>query len=47
MLARHAGTARWAFNYVLAVKVSAHQRWWAEVAGLVVQGVRRRRRGGG
>ncbi|MFJ7069735.1 IS607 family element RNA-guided endonuclease TnpB [Streptomyces sp. NPDC101115] len=38
-LARHAGGARWAFNYALGVKVSAHQRWRAEVAGLVAQGV--------
>ncbi|MFE1383464.1 RNA-guided endonuclease InsQ/TnpB family protein [Streptomyces sp. NPDC058740] len=38
-LARHAGAARWAFNYALGVKVSAHQRWRAEVDGLVAQGV--------
>ncbi|GGR63994.1 RNA-guided endonuclease InsQ/TnpB family protein [Streptomyces roseolus] len=38
-LARHAGAARWAFNYALAVKVSAHQRWRAEVDELVAQGV--------
>ncbi|MEV5140050.1 helix-turn-helix domain-containing protein, partial [Streptomyces syringium] len=38
-LSRHAGAARWAFNYALAVKVSAHQRWRAEVAELVAQGV--------
>ncbi|MFH9959063.1 RNA-guided endonuclease InsQ/TnpB family protein [Streptomyces roseolus] len=38
-LARHAGAARWAFNYALAAKVSAHQRWRTEVAELVGQGV--------
>ncbi|MEV6205278.1 helix-turn-helix domain-containing protein [Streptomyces sp. NPDC051771] len=38
-LARHAGAARWAFNYALAMKVSAHQRWRVEVAKLVAQGV--------
>ncbi|MEU9983729.1 RNA-guided endonuclease TnpB family protein [Streptomyces sp. NPDC050856] len=38
VLARHAGAARWAFNYALAAKVSAHQRWRAEVAELVEQG---------
>ncbi|MFF6794336.1 RNA-guided endonuclease InsQ/TnpB family protein [Streptomyces filamentosus] len=37
-LSRHAGAARWAFNYAVAVKVSAHQRWRAEVDGLVAQG---------
>jgi putative transposase len=38
-LARHAGAARWAFNYALGVKVSAHRRWRAEVDELVDQGV--------
>ncbi|GGR66087.1 helix-turn-helix domain-containing protein [Streptomyces roseolus] len=37
-LARHTGAAWWAFDYALAVKVPAHQRWQAEVAGLVAQG---------
>jgi putative transposase len=38
MLAGHAGAARWAFNYALAVKVAAHQEWRAAVAALVEQG---------
>ena len=38
-LARHAGSARWAFNHALAAKVAAHEEWKATVAGLVEQGV--------
>jgi putative transposase len=38
-LSRHAGAARWAFNYALAAKVSAHQQWRVRVAELVEQGV--------
>ncbi|MFD5412441.1 RNA-guided endonuclease InsQ/TnpB family protein [Streptomyces nojiriensis] len=39
VLAQHAGAARWAFNYALAEKVAAHQKWHAEVTALVDQGV--------
>ncbi|WP_199485240.1 RNA-guided endonuclease InsQ/TnpB family protein [Actinomadura craniellae] len=38
-LSRHAGAARWAFNHALAAKVGAHERWRAEVAKLVGDGV--------
>jgi transposase len=38
-LARHAGTARWAFNHALAVKVAAHKEWRAQVDALVDSGV--------
>lgn len=37
--ARHAGTARWAFNHALAAKVAAHKLWRAEVDELVATGV--------
>ncbi|MFF3775738.1 helix-turn-helix domain-containing protein [Streptomyces sp. NPDC002232] len=37
--ARRTGAARWAFNYTLSVKVSAHRLWRMEVARLVAQGV--------
>ncbi|GLW73704.1 transposase [Kitasatospora phosalacinea] len=38
-LNRHAGAARWAFNYALGVKVAAHRRWRAQVDALVAAGV--------
>jgi putative transposase len=37
--ARHAGAARWAFNYALGRKVAAHQQWRASVEALVGAGV--------
>ncbi|MCX5355613.1 RNA-guided endonuclease TnpB family protein [Streptomyces mirabilis] len=36
---RHAGTARWAFNHALGMKMAAHQQWRREVQALVDQGV--------
>lgn len=38
-LAQHAGAARWAFNYALAAKMAAHQRWREQVDQLVQAGV--------
>lgn len=38
-LSRHAGAARWAFNYALGMKITAHEEWRAQVAALVEQGV--------
>lgn len=37
--AQHAGAQRWAFNYALGLKVTAHQQWRHAVAELVAQGV--------
>jgi putative transposase len=36
---RHAGAARWAFNFALEMKVAAHQRWRADVEALIAGGV--------
>lgn len=38
-LEQHAGTARWAFNHALAVKMEAHKQWRAEVDARVSTGV--------
>lgn len=38
-LNRHAGAARWAFNYALAAKIAAHEEWKRQVAELVASGV--------
>lgn len=37
-LARHFGTARWAFNHALARKVEAHNAWRAQVTALIDAG---------
>lgn len=38
-LSRHAGSARWGFNWALAQKREAHQTWLGEVEKLVQEGV--------
>ncbi|MGW1189326.1 RNA-guided endonuclease InsQ/TnpB family protein [Streptomyces sp. NPDC002559] len=38
VLLRHAGTARWAFNHALGMKVAAHQQWRQQVQSLVNAG---------
>lgn len=38
-LQRHAGAQRWAFNYALARKITAHQEWRAQVDALIAAGV--------
>ena len=38
-LRRHAGAARWAFNYALGMKVTAHEEWRAQVAGPCARGL--------
>lgn len=38
-LAQHAGTARWAFNHALAVKIETHQLWRDQVQLLVEDGL--------
>jgi putative transposase len=38
-LAQHAGTARWAFNHALAVKIGVHQTWRDQVQALVDEGL--------
>ncbi|RLU89193.1 hypothetical protein CTZ27_22385 [Streptomyces griseocarneus] len=39
VLARHAGAARWAFNYTPGRKAAAHRQWRAVVEALVEAGV--------
>ncbi|MGW7350986.1 RNA-guided endonuclease InsQ/TnpB family protein [Streptomyces sp. NPDC054784] len=38
-LSRHAGAARWAFNWALGEKVAAHRSWRSQVDVLVAEGV--------
>lgn len=37
--AQHAGTARWAFNHAIGVKMQVHEHWRAAVAELVATGL--------
>jgi putative transposase len=38
-LCRHAGTARWAFNFALDQKTTAHRRWREQVDALIATGI--------
>lgn len=37
--ARHAGAARWAYNYAIAAKRAAHEEWRAQVDALIASGI--------